>query len=259
MSRFKKLICLCLALSVFAIFAMGSGSEDKKDTNAPTNQNANTNQNQGTVAPAVTTTAAPVANYEVGEAKVTTKVDSIKTTWVYVSIPIKNTGDTNLYLSTCSVDIENSAGALQQVMKRVGAYPQVLKPGEIGYYYDGTTYDGTETEGLKAVPHVDIKPAKVDCVRLAVSELQLKEEEYGGVGVMGRVENTTDKDQTLVHLVAFLYGEKDELLRVETSLLTDTVVKGDKIGFEISGLLNDLKASDITRFEVYVYPTQYQF
>lgn len=68
-------------------------------------------------------------------------------------VPVTNTGEANLYLDDCSIDIESSTGLLLKTMSYINGYPEYIKPGETGYYYEETTVDFTATNGV-AVPNV---------------------------------------------------------------------------------------------------------
>jgi hypothetical protein len=44
--------------------------------------------------------------YEVGTATIDSWVDSINSTWIKIAVPVKNTGDVDIYLGDMSADIE---------------------------------------------------------------------------------------------------------------------------------------------------------
>ncbi|MBR7033426.1 MAG: FxLYD domain-containing protein [Clostridia bacterium] len=198
-------------------------------------------------------------DYSIGETNVSVWQDSIETEWVKVAVPVTNTGNANLYLETGTIDIEYSDGSLAQTLSMVSVYPQVIAPGETAYYFEETMYDGTDTEGLKLVPHVKAEKAKVDLIRFEVSDLQLKDEDFFGVKVIGRVMNNTDKDESMVYVVANLFDAEGKLIGQQFDILTDSLAAGDKIGFETSYLSSDLEVSDVANYEVIAFPYQYQW
>ena len=243
--------------------------KEAPETNAAQNADENDDVPAGTdQAPADTTPAPDEGSngssdskdgYSIGETSVSVRTDSIGTEWVKAAVPVTNTGDADLYLETGTIDIEYSDGSLAQTLSMVSVYPQVIAPGETAYYFEETTYEGTGTEGLKLVPHVKAEKAKVDLIRFEVSDLQLKDEDFFGVKVIGRVMNNTDKDESMIYVVANLFDEEGKLIGQQFDILTDSLASGDKIGFETSSLSSGLVASDIANYEVIAFPYQYQW
>lgn len=249
MKKFIRPICIFLAILLFSVFALGSGSEKASENKGA--DSAATGKKEAV--------AEGKAEYENGEPVVSVTTDSIGSKYVQVSWSVTNTGSVNLYLSSGSADIESGDGTLEDTVEGISAYPAVLKPGETGYYFERTLYDGSATSGLKAVPHADVEKASVDCIRYAVSDVSIKDEQYFGAKVIGRVENTTEEDGSLVEVAALLFGTKGDLIGVEFTYVDGDLVAGDKKGFQCSSLRTDLKASDIAEYQVYAYPTQYNW
>lgn len=249
MKKWVRVMCLVMVLTLFTVFALGSGSKKASENKGETAANSGEND------------AAPSddAEYTVGDAVVSVTTDSIGSKHVEVYFPVTNTGKVNLYLNSGSADIENSKGSLEDSVSLISAYPEVLKPGETGYYYESTLYDGTATTGLKAIAHADVEKASVDCIRYKVSDISVKDEQYFGAKVIGRVENTTDEEGSMVEVAALLFDAKGSLIGVEFTYLDGALAAGDKKAFECSSLDTDLKASDIAKYEVYAYPSQYNF
>lgn len=200
-------------------------------------------------------------DWKVGDAYAKTWVNSIGTTWVQIVCPITNTGKKNIYLSAATMDLEDMDGKLVDSKSLVSAFPDVLKPGETGYYYEETTLnDGMPTE-LKVLPHVNAKESKVDCIRLETSEINITDDQFGGVKITGRVENTTDEAQDLVYVVAFLFDANNQLLCSPFTILSDEIAEGDKIGFSITSLASPdwVTAGAVDHYEIYAYPSQFNF
>lgn len=199
------------------------------------------------------------AEYEVGEGKVYTYTNSIGDAKIRVAVPIKNTVKTNLYIDDASIDIEYSDGTLADTLKRVDANPQVLKPGETAYYFTVSDFDGDSTEGLKVITHADIKMAEVDCIRFATSEATLKEGKYFGVEITGRVENTSYKKDSYVFIVADLFDENGDMIGRTSTVLTEDLQPGEKIGFKMTSSDTNLNVEKVSSYSIYAYPYQYQF
>jgi hypothetical protein len=223
----------------------GSGLQEAEQTRQ---QGAPAGQNAG-------------AAWEVGQGRVLTYTDSINTTWAQVSVPVTNTGDRNLYLSSGTMDLEDAGGHLVDSLSLVGFYPQVLAPGETGWYYEETTLDSVPSSELTVVPHVDIKEATVECIRYEASDLSFADEEFGGIKATGRITNTTAADGSLVYVVLFLFDSEEKLVGQTFTILDGELKAGDTIGFSTQtfGSNDTINVDTITGYRLFAYPEQFQF
>lgn len=201
------------------------------------------------------------AAWETGDGEVFVGEDSIGSAWVQVAVPVKNTGSENLYLGAGTIDLEDMDGHLVESLSLVSVYPQVLKPGETAWYFEEATLDEMPSSDLKAVPHVDVKEASVDCIRYETSDVTISDNEFGEVKITGRVENTTEEEGTMVEIAAFLYDADENFIGIIYTYLDGSLAAGDKMGFSASSFANvkGLTAADVANYKIYAYPTQYQF
>ena len=199
--------------------------------------------------------------WEVGEAQAVVWANSIDTQWVQMIVPVTNTGSKNLYLDSAKIDLEDETGHLIDSKDYISGYPQVIQPGETAYYYEETTLEGVEAENITAIPHVDLSEAKVECIRLDVSDLDIVDDGYGDLKVTGRVENNTGEDQDSVYIVAFFYDGEGKLIGSALDLSFDTLTAGDKVGFSATSysLPSDVTLDAIANYEVVAFPYQFQF
>ena len=251
---------LIAAVLVVAVASAAGGRKTEKGTPAAAGEGtAAESAASGAAVP--TESGKKTEAYELGEGIVRLHTDSIGSQWIRIAVPVRNTGETDLYLSSASLDLENPDGSLARSFTMVSAYPQVLKPGETAYYYENTTTDGTlPEEGLKVVPHPQIKASRVECVRLETSEVEVRNGQYGSVNVVGRVENTTEKEQALVYIVANLFDSDGNFIEQQFTILQNKLQPGEKIGFELTALGSSLSsASEVDRWEIYAFPQQMQF
>lgn len=186
---------------------------------------------------------------------------SIGTLWIECYSLVKNTGNTNIYLSQGKFDIENKNGHLVETINYVSAYPSVLTPGEVGVYYHYTTFDkgNIETE-YQIVPHVDVKRAKVPLVRFPVVDVSVKEDQFGSIDVVGRIKNTSDSKQESIVYAILLYDNNGNLIGVQNGHIYDDVPVNGMVSFEDSFTIDyfGLSYSKISSYEVIAYPYQYQ-
>ena len=251
---------LCIGLSACGSSGSSAKGDDKKEeTAAETEGEAAKEETAKEEAPKEE--VKKEAAWEVGEAKSVTWTDSIGSKWIQIVCPVTNTGTKNLYLSAGSMDLEDSDGHLVDSKNLVSVFPDVLQPGETAYYYEETILDEGAPDELSILPHVKVKEATIECIRYETSDISITDDTYGGVKVTGRVENTTSEDGKMVYIVAFLYDADNNMIGSNFTILTDDLVAGDKVGFSMSGfsLPDGVTADVVDHYEIYAYPTQYQF
>jgi len=206
-----------------------------------------------------TTTESEMA-YEITFTSVVLHEDSIGSVWADIIAEVSNTGTIDLYLSSGSIDLEDGNGDLVDVLNLVSVYPQVISPGEKAYYFENTIIDDvSETETLNLVLHPEIEEATIEKSSFPVTDVTLSNDEYSGIEATGRVENTSDEDESMLYVVIVLFGSDDKPMAVLLSI--DDVDAGVKQGFTASALSisDDITAASVTRYEVYAYSYQFQF
>lgn len=201
------------------------------------------------------------ARYEITDTTTKTWVNSIGTTWTQTIVEITNTGSSNLYLSSGSYDLEDAEGNLITNRTMVSTYPNVLAPGEKGYMYEETVLDDPVDGELIALPRVNVKKAKVDLIRFPVTDVEISDGKYGDLKMIGRVENTSEENESMVYVVAFLYDSKGSCIGQMFTILMDDLKADDKIGFKMSGmsLPDDVTSDSVADYVVFSYPIQFQF
>lgn len=260
------ILAVVLALNLVGCSSSGSSgkSADASGDAATVEENAMTQENAD--APEVGSGDSDKAKdsdgpqWEVGKGRVTTWEDSIGSTWAQIIVPVTNTGDADLYLSSGSMDLEDETGHLVDSKTLVSVYPEVLKPGETAYYYEETTLEEGGGSALSVVPHIKAEKAKVECKRFELSDLELKNEQYGGVALTGRVENTSDNAESMIYVAGFLYDANHEMIATLFTILSDELAPGEKIGFSAStfSVPDSVTAEAVDHYEVYAYPLQFQ-
>ncbi len=171
-------------------------------------------------------------------------------------VEVENTGSSQLSFSGGSMDFEDEAGNLLSAEKMVSAYPSILLPGEKGYLYCQSYYENAIPESIKMVARLKIEATNAECVRLKTTDVGIQDKTYGGVTILGRVENTTDETQSFFQVAAVLYDETDTPIAVIPDLISEEVQPGEKIGFELQSffLPEDVTAEKVSCVVVYAYP-----
>ena len=200
--------------------------------------------------------------YDVVYTKGTVYTNSIGTTWLQAIVQIENTGNTALYVDSSSLDAENAEGKLVETMTYVSGYPVVLNPGETTLIVEETTLDSNPgVDTLTIIPHLSISEATVECIRFEVTEESLSEGTYGGIEMMGRVKNTSEKVENMVYVVANLFDADHHGIGQLFTILSNDLNPDEKIGFTLTALSSpdSLTLDSIASYELFAFPLQFQF
>lgn len=200
------------------------------------------------------TEAAPVSDAQITYADVSTWTDSIGSTWYTAVVEVENTGTATIMLSNCSMDVEDAAGALIGTMDLGSSVPEILEPGEIGYYVETGTMDYTLPDGYQLAPHTKFAEHAAP-VRYPVSEVSLKDTDYFGVKAVCRVENNTDESISSPRVAVILLGADGHAV---AQLLTygDEIAPGEKMGVELGALSMpySITADSVSGYVAYAEP-----
>lgn len=259
-----KLLSLLLALLLLVSLTACGGGDSAEAPAAPAEdeQPEVETQDPEAEAPAPEATQDEAA-YEISHVGNRLYTNSIGTTWSQTIIAIENTGTKNLYLSSGAYDLEDANGALVAAQSYVSAFPDVLQPGEKGWLYEETTIENVSPDAaLTVLPRENVDEAKVECIRLPVTDFALSDDELFGLKALGRVENNTGDDiEGMLYIAAGLYDEAGAPIAVLFTILPDPLPAGEKIGFELTGfaLPEDITTANVADYVVYAYPLQMQF
>lgn len=256
----------CLAVTIFAGMAMASGSSSSKETGSvtiPDNTTKATEEETTT-----TTTAKKKAEYEITHTTFTHSTNSLDKEKYCGVIEIKNTGECCIYLKDCAFDFEDDDGHLLQSDKLISSAPDVIAPGEYGYFFhDGLLDDGISLDnGINLVPNFTVEvcdKGEAAIVDYNVSDLDLRENDYGmGLKVTGRVENNTEEDTSSIDVmvVAVFFDSDGEILDIGFTY-ADEMSAGGKTSFEVSTMLGnrDVSVDDVAEYKVFARQMYLQF
>ena len=213
-----------------------------------------------------TTNLPPEISYIISDTTLKTWEDYSGNNWIQVIVEITNNGTEPIFLSDGSYDLENSEGKIIAHKSSISECPQVLEAGEKGFMYDYTTLDNPVSGEISIIPHISAKLATVNCVRYPVTEVSFLTSSYYGLKAVGRIENTTELDDTSssIYIRLVLFDSNGHPIEVLTSYISDELLAGSRIGFEAQNSDNLISSKTITASEVdswvaYSYPYQYQF
>ena len=263
-----SIIIIIMAFMIIAVASSGDSSEKanrvESDNNA--NQTVSTDDDTSTEPEVIdepetnddeSDEALEGSHYSITYKSASTWKNSIGTVWVQAMFEITNVGTTELYLSSGAYDLEDSDGKLVKSSTMVSVYPTVLSPGESAMYHETTTIsDLDEAIDVVILPRPDIRRARIDNVRLDVTEVEFSEDTFSGIRARGRVTNTTDEEQTSVTVAIILYDSNDNPLGVLSTTLMEDIAPDERIGFETSGftLPDGVTPDTVARYVAFAYP-----
>ena len=206
--------------------------------------------------------AQKVVDYKVIQNFFTDSVDSIGNHTGGAFVEIENTGTTNLYLHDGKFDIEDNNGHLLKSEGLISTCPNVILPGERGYFYENYI-DLTEVDtsnGLVFAPHYKVEEARYDVVDYEVSDLGIREDSIFDCKVSGRITNTKNEEINLIYVNVIFYDQNDNVIGISGTNLTD-IQPGETESFEVIGQFfrNEITYADIARYHVFPRAMYMQF
>lgn len=253
----KKIIVLFLgAILAFSMAACDSSGKENADN--PANTPSEAMEETPSPAPELKEEEA----YEITYSNVKTYANSIGTMYAQVIVEIENTGTVDLYLSSGSYDLEDENGKLVASSSMASTYPEVISPGEKAYMYEENMLDEAVDGKLTVLPRPDVKKATVENIRYGVTDVEISSNKYGYIKAIGRVENTTSKDEDgMIYVVIILKDANGTPIGQIFTIIMDDLAAGDKIGFEASAmsLPDDVTEESVSSYDVFAYPMQMQF
>ena len=238
------ILTLFVMLTMNACFLLFVGDE----TESSSNENITTK------------TEKSAENYEIISSSVKTYKDSIGITWAQAIVEVENTGSSNLFLHSGTCDLEDLEGNLI-ASKSISVFPQIIAPGEKAFYYDEYALDTlAEPIELKIIPRPEIVKSSSKHITCTVTDISITDYALGGIKVMGRVENTSESEESLIYVAVVLFNEDSEPIGLVYTILSDGLAPGEKVGFEATALSlpSDVTADSVESYTAVAYPYQFQ-
>ncbi|MDO4198444.1 MAG: FxLYD domain-containing protein [Erysipelotrichaceae bacterium] len=177
-----------------------------------------------------------------------------------VVVEITNTGNVPIYMHKCVLDYEDNDGHLLQTYDFMSKVPDVVEPGDKGYFYGKSYFDeGVDfSNGSVLKPKVSIEKAKGTLTSYPVEDVSLYND-YNAVGCKGRIINETDEEVSYIYLTVVYYGSDGEILGITGTSVTD-ILPNDKTSFDCSGLmLSGFTVDDVVDYRIYCDEMYMQF
>lgn len=190
---------------------------------------------------------------------VKTWTNSIGISYAQVVFEITNTSNYDLYLGSADVELETENGSLFAVQNYINAYPQIISPGENAYYFESIMLDSAPEGILYDVWNIKHAQSKVPKIQFPVTDVKISSDSFGYIKAIGRVENTSNVDQSLVYVSVMLFDENNVPIG-HTFTFVD-VAANDTKGFECMFLntSNDININSVASYTVVAYPNQFNY
>ena len=208
-------------------------------------------------------------SYKIVDSGIDYWTDSIGTKHAFSFIAIKNTEkDKAIYLDTCHFDYEDDNGQIADNQSwTVSKAPDVINPGETGYFYVSSmnTLDDTVdlSKGLNLVAQFSLKEAseELDSYDISETKLSWKKQFNDRIAIIrGRITNNTDEDDSMADVVVVLKDSNKKVLWIQHTYVHD-LFSGSTLGFDISMSFATpkLKKGAVKSFKTIAKPEYYQW
>lgn len=175
--------------------------------------------------------------------------------WASVWVAVTNCADTPLALPETDITLSVDGAAVKTIAS-VAAYPDVIRAGETGCYFDTVRVDvDAETAALS----YDIEPVTTKGVqpRLSlVGEPQLRDSVYGGLTLNGTVQNDMAEDiDGMFCIAAVLYDAEGDVLCVLYDYPDASLPSGASLPFTLDSFMlpEEITSADVNAIEVFAY------
>ena len=200
--------------------------------------------------------------YEITDLIYEHKSDYVNGEYDVTIIEVTNTGTVPIYLEDCVLDFEDNNGHLLHTDDYVSNVPDIVQPGEKGYFYTTSYFDDgvSFANGCNLVPTLTIKKAKGTLSRHQVIDTSLFMSTSQYVGVKGRIVNESNKEISYMYVTVVYYDKDGRVLGINGTSVTNIPANAKK-SFEISGFIacRDFTLNDVGNYVVYADEMYMQF
>lgn len=252
----KKYIVFLLTICLLAttLFACGKEAEPtvvtfEKDTTEATTQPPQTSPTETTEPTTIPEPTGEVHTvyYEMTHSSARIERDSVGNLWLNVMISFMNKSEETISLPYSTIYIYANGEEVMQ-LEDVMCYPQILEPGETGYYFEQRQVDLDESLELTAETSPNVERAN-GMIKYAVEDIQLRDSAFG-VEVYGMYQ-TEEAVSGLMCAAVVLFDLEGKPFAV----LSDYFDASEKEFILSSDKLPEgLRVSDISSYIAYVYP-----
>jgi len=188
---------------------------------------------------------------------------------LFAFICIRNTGSDYIYMDRCQFEYEDNSGHLLDTASLVSTAPDVIGPGEQGYYYvsgiNGGYLDSSISlsNGIRLVAQFSLEKSTKAINNFEVSDTSLTYEDHLGTrtpAIKGRIRNNTAEDESLLYVNFVLLDSNGHAFFISGTNLMD-LYAGSSVAFSdtLMFMPKAIRDKKIGKCVIYAKPSHYQF
>lgn len=203
-------------------------------------------------------TEPPAASFEVTDQRLNLYRNRAEEFWGQVIAAVQNTGDAPIYLQNCTFHIADAKGNSLASDTTVSAYPQIVAPGETGYYYAETYLETESAEGLtlEFAPQVSVFAQQM--VEYTVENPDLQDSRYGGMELRMTLSNSTAQDTRHYCVAVLLFDAQGSLIGQFYDVPSVKIPAGGSAVLELSSYMlpDTVTKAEVADYRILAYELQ---
>ena len=173
----------------------------------------------------------------------------------FVYYEILNAGDTNLYLKSAVFDIQDKNGHLLQTEDMVHSCPNVIKPGEKGYFYKYIFFDENISldDNFELIPSLEVLKATDEAENYTVTDTSLSfDKDFKKAKLTGRITNNySEKSSAIMYVQTIYYDKNDEIIYIDGTTLGKEIKPNETVSFDSTAYMrNYIGEKEINDYKV---------
>lgn len=203
-------------------------------------------------------TEPPTTSFKVTDQRLNVYRNRAEEFWGQVIAAVQNTGDAPIYLQDSTFHITDAEGKSLASDTTVSAYPQIVAPGETGYYYAETYLETESAEGLMLEFTPQVSVSAQQAVAYTVENPDLQDSRYGGMGLRVTLSNSTAQDTRHYCVAVLLFDAEGKLLGQFYDVPSVKVPAGGSAVLELSSYMlpDTVTKAEIADYRILAYELQ---
>lgn len=203
-------------------------------------------------------TEPPTASFKVTDQRLNVYRNRAEEFWGQVIAAVQNTGDAPIYLQDSTFHITGAEGKSLASDTTVSAYPQIVAPGETGYYYAETYLETESAEGLTLEFTPQVSVSAQQAVTYTVENPDLQDSRYGGMELRVTLSNSTAQDTRHYCVAVLLFDAEGKLLGQFYDVPSVKVPAGGSAVLELSSYMlpDTVTKAEIADYRILAYELQ---
>ena len=203
-------------------------------------------------------TEPPTASFKVTDQRLNVYRNRAEEFWGQVISAVQNTGDAPVYLQDSTFHITDAEGKSLASDTTVSAYPQVVAPGETGYYYAETYLETESAEELMLEFTPQVSVSAQQAVAYTVENPDLQDSRYGGMELRVTLSNSTAQDTRHYCVAVLLFDAEGKLLGQFYDVPSVKVPAGGSAVLELSSYMlpDTVTKAEIADYRILAYELQ---